>query len=128
MAEFVIMPNHFHGIVCIETPKGGRTEATRTLGSIVRGFKAAVTRRIRMQSDRPEAEVWQRNFYEHVIRNQEDYERIAAYILDNPINREKDDYHKTTETQVGPTTEWPSCHPAIETLVGACGARPKPAK
>jgi putative transposase len=55
-----------------------------SLPTIVRTFKAAVTRRAGREMNL--ASLWQRNFYEHIIRNKLDYERIAGYIASNPAN------------------------------------------
>ena len=60
-----------------------------SLSTIVRTFKAAVTRRAGIELS--SGNIWQRNYYEHVLRDQVDYERIAGYILDNPINWENDE-------------------------------------
>jgi REP element-mobilizing transposase RayT len=115
--EFVVMPNHFHGIVWIvwaETaaarPDGAPTvEASggillpnrpasiqrppRSLGSFVAGFKSACTRRINAMRDTPGALVWLRNYYERVIRNERELNAIRKYIRDNPANWEKDREH-----------------------------------
>jgi putative transposase len=55
-----------------------------SLGVIVGAYKAAVTKRYRNVSANAEAVVWQRNYYEHVIRDDEDWRRIEAYIEENP--------------------------------------------
>jgi REP element-mobilizing transposase RayT len=59
----------------------------RSLGSFVAGFKASVTRRIGRTS------LWQRNYYEHVIRDEEDLHRVQAYIQENPRRWEDDEYY-----------------------------------
>lgn len=101
--EFVVMPNHFHGIVYISGGSGMRPEndidavdgeraychtplrsPSRNLGAMVRGFKSAAGRRINAIRNTPGAPVWQRNYYEHVIRNDADYNDIAEYIASNP--------------------------------------------
>lgn len=56
---------------------------SQTVGAVVRGYKSSVSKRIGFS-------VWQRNYYEHIIRNQTAYERISQYIIDNPA-RWKDD-------------------------------------
>jgi REP element-mobilizing transposase RayT len=61
----------------------------RSIGSIVRGFKIGVTKWFRMNSDIED--VWQRNYYEVVIRNEQSYDQIADYILNNPANWKNDD-------------------------------------
>jgi putative transposase len=50
----------------------------------VAGYKSAVTRRIRAVLDDPKLRIWQRNYYEHVIRNNDDLDRIRRYIRTNP--------------------------------------------
>jgi hypothetical protein len=70
----------------VSMTRPGKTQIVKSgsLGAIVRSFKSAVARRagIELHSHR----IWQRNFYEHIIRDEIDYERIAAYILTNPAN------------------------------------------
>jgi REP element-mobilizing transposase RayT len=56
----------------------------KSLGALVAGFKSAVTTRINTLRDTPGVPVWQRNYYDHVIRNQQAYDRIRQYILSNP--------------------------------------------
>ena len=56
---------------------------SRTIGSIVRGFKIGVTKWF-VRS------VWQRNYYEHIIRSADEYERIAEYIINNPTKWHRD--------------------------------------
>ncbi|MDP1696576.1 MAG: hypothetical protein Q8L45_02120 [Xanthomonadaceae bacterium] len=92
---FVIMPNHFHGIVSIHpvgaqliaphdrgAMKHGAMNRAPTVGEIIRAFKAAATRGLR-QAGVPQF-AWQRNYYEHIIRNEASLGRIRQYIADNP--------------------------------------------
>jgi putative transposase len=96
---FVVMPNHIHGIMIIHENMGSRGTIYRaptpiieqfgqpTMGSlptIIRTFKAAVTRRARRELN--SANIWQRNYYEHIIRDQRDHEHIAYYIATNLVN------------------------------------------
>jgi REP element-mobilizing transposase RayT len=98
---FVVMPNHVHGIVIIIDRAVGaknfsplvpgknaevRTpnrSPSKTLGSIVRGFKIGVTKWFR--ESRSTEKVWQRNYYEHIIRNEEALSLIRQYIENNPM-------------------------------------------
>ncbi len=108
--EFVIMPNHVHGIIWIVGPDGKKElpavgwnripvgakdllpprgnpsprpkGTSRTIGSMVRGFKIGVTKWARQHTDI--YQVWQRNYYEHIIRNMEALRRIRWYIRMNP--------------------------------------------
>ena len=121
---FVVMPNHVHGIVFIHENDGrtvaspsavraqhaaplhaplheplrGMTQNVKpgSLGAIVRSFKSAVTRRAGRELD--SANIWQRNYYEHIVRNDREYERIAGYILANPVNWNKDGENQKNTT------------------------------
>jgi hypothetical protein len=66
---------------------------SRTLGSIVRGYKIGVTKRVNELRGTPGMKLWQRNYYEHVVRNEDDYSRIAEYIENNPLEWDLDDYY-----------------------------------
>jgi putative transposase len=94
---FVVMPNHVHGILwLIDT---GLSDWTRdsaastqahllpgSLGAIVGNFKSITTRRINQVRKTPGQPVWQRNYYEHVIRHDQELNAIRQYIIDNPAN------------------------------------------
>jgi REP element-mobilizing transposase RayT len=96
---FVVMPNHIHGIVTMgdQPIVGAHGRAPlqlhrppRSLGSFVAGFKSAMTRRVNEVRGTPRLPVWQRNYYEHVIRNEEELDRVRQYIVDNPTRWEQD--------------------------------------
>ncbi len=104
---FVIMPDHVHGIVFIYDDNSPSVEAThasplqkrngpapRSLGAIVGSFKSSVTRRAGRELN--SANIWQRNYYEHIVRNQTEYERITGYILANPTNWNDDEENINT--------------------------------
>jgi len=55
-----------------------------SLGAVVRGFKSATTKRINAMRNTPGVPVWQRNYHEHIIRDDGDLQRIRQYIRDNP--------------------------------------------
>jgi REP element-mobilizing transposase RayT len=95
LGEFVVMPNHVHGIVVINkpdlvetqnlaslqnTPKNKFGPQSQNLASIIRGYKVGVTKYAH-QCDIPF--LWQERYYDHVIRNMEEHERIRLYILTN---------------------------------------------
>jgi REP element-mobilizing transposase RayT len=61
------------------------------LGAIVGSFKSAVTKWVNENRATPGAPVWQRNYYEHVIRDEGDLERIREYIATNPLRWEMDE-------------------------------------
>jgi len=97
----VVMPNHLHGVLLLTADRDGqvahpsRSEAfgkpmSRSVPTIVRAFKAAVTRRINAARDTPGAPVWQRDYYEHVIRDEDELGRVYDYIMANPAQWEFD--------------------------------------
>ena len=57
---------------------------SQTVGSIVRGFESACTRYINTIRNTIGRRVWQQDYWEHIIRNELEYERIARYIVNNP--------------------------------------------
>lgn len=103
--EFVILPNHIHGILYIvggphaldELPGRSRPNEAQstfrspagTVGAIVRGFKAATTSLMRKHGG-PSITIWQRQFYDHIVRNDADMNRIREYIVDNPRHWNQD--------------------------------------
>jgi putative transposase len=103
---FVVMPNHVHGVVVLRDVGAGfkpaRTaEPARTalrrhgLSEIVRAFKTFSARRINEFRETSGAPVWQRNYYEHIIRDDADYNRIAEYVANNPKRWAEDSLHPT---------------------------------
>lgn len=106
--EFIIMPNHIHGIIMILENFGqkeilqnisknnGRGELifapmrdlkspSQTLGSIIRGFKSSSTKRINKIRNTPSTRMWQRNYYERIIRDHRELDKFRKYILENPV-------------------------------------------
>jgi len=88
--EFVIMPNHLHGVIIITA-----TESTQTLGSIVGSFKSSTSRLINALQRTKGIPIWQRNYYEHIIRDEEELNRVRQYIANNPSQWNKDDENQT---------------------------------
>ena len=111
--EFVVMPNHIHGIIHIDNPNESINEepmnflvgaqrrcaptndrainvAPHSLGAIVRAYKSAVTYAIHTLPNSPHTPVWQRNYYEHIIVNEKDYQTISEYIFFNPAKWQED--------------------------------------
>ncbi len=83
--RFIVMPNHMHALIALwGNPEEQPVFHRRELFWIACGFKAAVTSRIRTLRNDSELVVWQPRFNDHIVRNYEDYVRIAAYIGDNP--------------------------------------------
>lgn len=92
---FVVMPNHVHGIVAI---MGNDYPAGRSLADVASAFKSLTTRRyadgVRNLDWPPfRGRLWQRNYYEHIIRDDGSLDRIRQYILDNPNRWEEDQLH-----------------------------------
>ena len=93
---FVVMPNHVHGInkiTDVETPKLGVSTTNNkknnpTLGIIINQYKRICTITIKKQGLHF---AWQPRYYDHIIRNENELNRIREYIIRNPINWEKDD-------------------------------------
>jgi len=69
----------------------------RSIGSIVKGFKIGVTkwfRNVGVENFQPRPEkIWQRNYYEHIIRDEQSYQRISEYIINNPKNWKEDKFY-----------------------------------
>ena len=85
--DFVIMPDHIHGILCIDKPDKTNWEVNKfgvqreNLASILRGFKSSVTK----YSNTNNIEFcWQPRYYDRVIRDEKEYWNIKMYIQDNP--------------------------------------------
>jgi len=134
--EFVVMPNHFHGIVVIkaytpnvgaycDTPRRQNNQppspsqipphnkslfrsSSQTLGAIIRGFKVASTKEINIFRDSLGMHVWQRNFHDIIIRNAGEFAHYRQYIKDNPKNWEMDELnpHRCKWTLAGETDDW----------------------
>jgi REP element-mobilizing transposase RayT len=82
---FIVMPNHFHGI--IEITKSDNMP----LAEIVRTFKSfTAIQYAKHVLDHEEKKLWQYNYYEHIIRSEISLNALRQYILDNPFNWEKD--------------------------------------
>ena len=88
--NYVIMPNHIHLLVSFETDSGGASPSP-TLFAVVRALKSLSTRLSR--DDLGELPLWQRSYYEHVIRNEHDYREIWEYIDANPVKWAEDRYY-----------------------------------
>jgi len=64
---------------------------SNTIGAIVRGYKSAVTKQINLLNNN--GSVWQRNYYEHIIRNEQAYQTISVYIMNNPLKWNDDKFY-----------------------------------
>lgn len=131
LGEFIIMPNHIHGIIrlfrrgeshspeiingiqsmgecdspqhspeiingiqstgeCDSPPHSPPRSPSQTIGAIVRGYKSAVTKQLNALNIG--CSVWQRNYYEHIIRDEQSYKRISEYIINNPKKWSEDKF------------------------------------
>ena len=83
LGPFIVMPAHVHGILILER-RAGLGPAPTALPELMRQFKAFSSRRVNQLRGTPGAPLWQRGYYEHVIRNPDDFDQTAAYIQGNP--------------------------------------------
>lgn len=99
LEDYVVMPNHIHGIIVLRESTTPASHAGSdilagprpgSLGAIVGGFKAAACSRINLLRGTPGFPVWQRDFHDHIIRNDDEYRRIVAYIRNNPLRWAED--------------------------------------
>lgn len=117
---FVVMPNHFHGIVWLSSTDGRgeafaleitaeaddinanasplhghRFNGTRSglIGAIVQNFKSVSTRRINQIRKTAGIPIWQRNYYEHIVRDDRVLQYIRQYIQNNPLSWQEDQLH-----------------------------------
>lgn len=119
LSEYVVMPNHFHGIIILETPQNkslnvgaplvgahqiieaptthGQPQGSplQSISNIIGAFKSITTHRYiqgvkKYQWPLFDKKLWQRNYYEHIIRNEESLNEIIDYIATNPMNWHKD--------------------------------------
>jgi REP element-mobilizing transposase RayT len=97
--ECIVMPNHFHGIVLIEggheatsgaAANSGAAGGVPSLGMIIRAFKSISAVEVNLVIGRQGSPLWQRNYYEHILRSERDLEVIRRYITDNPRNWAED--------------------------------------
>ncbi len=119
LGEFVIMPNHIHAIIVKNTrwDEGAENESadakrwpyfdpsclqehqptqpngtiSGSIGAIIQNYKSGTTRKIKSLPGKNNLKIWQANYYDHIIRDEKDYDRIKDYICNNPINWEKDE-------------------------------------
>lgn len=104
---WVVMPNHLHGIVVITTEKSEASAQTvsrppdslaadasplqpigtqsGSWGAIIQNFKSVAARKINQRRSTPGAPVWQRNYYERIIRNERELDATRRYIAQNPL-------------------------------------------
>lgn len=81
---FVVMPDHIHGILQITA---GGASPSPTLHQILGSFKSITTIETNRLLGTPGQKLWQRSAYEHILRNQQDFDEAAGYIAENPARR-----------------------------------------
>ncbi|MDY6788319.1 MAG: transposase [candidate division WOR-3 bacterium] len=93
---YTIMPNHVHGILVINSQENKppvvnefQHVSSKSIGSIIRGFKIGVSKWFHENTDI--CDVWQRNYYEHIIRDEKDLEEIREYIIYNSLKWDEDE-------------------------------------
>jgi putative transposase len=131
--EYIIMPNHIHGIIVIGDDRMGIGEKSNSINdrtgtgvkssllnnsknpraptgeqfgnpipgsipTIIRSFKASVTYRVKIMRGNFEMPVWQRNYYEHVIRDEPEWHRTRLYIQENPAQWSRDNENPIRKT------------------------------
>lgn len=89
--KYVIMPNHIHIIILLQE-NDGRTLLAPTISNIVKQMKENVTKCIGIS-------FWQRSFHDHIIRNEQDYQKIWEYIDTNPVKWETDCFFVEQKTR-----------------------------
>jgi REP element-mobilizing transposase RayT len=105
--EFVVMPNHVHGIIWLDPPDRSPPEQPPSrlrmssttghpivepgsLGAIVRAFKSATTKRVNASRGTPGLKIWQRGYHETIIRSENHLRHVRQYIRDNPRKWDED--------------------------------------
>lgn len=113
---FVVMPNHIHAILILKNGmhvssavgatrrvataapvpvRGNRPSlSSQSLGAVVGQFKSLAAKRINVLRQTPRAPVWQRNYYERVIRDDTELNGIRLYVADNPVNWTEDEHYR----------------------------------
>jgi len=100
LGEFVVMPNHFHGNLKLHPDfrRGSAASPPRKpLGRLIAAFKTFSTNRINKILDVPFDRVWQRNYFEHIVRNEKEFALIEKYIHENPKRWAWDGENKLVE-------------------------------
>ncbi len=114
LGAFVLMPNHIHGILILHdraatipsppvgathwvAPTRARGPARGSIGAIIGAYKMAVTRMVARPGGPPH--IWQRSYYEHVVRDGDEWSRIHLYIEANPSTWEMDEENPGIHTR-----------------------------
>ncbi len=84
--KYVVMPNHIHMILLIKSDEYGRPMAAPTISTVINQMKGFVSKQAGFS-------VWQKLFYDHIIRGQNDYDEIWRYIDENPLRWDLDELY-----------------------------------
>jgi putative transposase len=102
ISPYIVMPDHFHGVFRINDTddcKGGSRPALteklkiKPLGQLIGAFKTMSAKQINLLRSTPGTPVWHRNYYDHIIRGDDEFRRICDYIDTNPQNWDQDRLH-----------------------------------
>lgn len=101
LSDFIVMPNHLHGMLIFHLVVGAQHRCAladaraehgvkpRSLAAVIRSFKAIVARRAHSELNW-KGEVWQRNYFERIVRDSQEWAETSRYILENPLKWEWD--------------------------------------
>jgi putative transposase len=84
--ESIVMPNHLHGIIILESS----LDYKKSISEVIRGFKTFSAKVINKKRGLCGVPVWQRNYYDRIIRNELELDRVRQYIINNPRNWDAD--------------------------------------
>ena len=118
---FTVMPNHIHGLIEITDKRPANSVGAQhaapapsapvhhsprnvqpgSLGAIVRSYKAESSRRMNLLYGTQGATIWQRNYYEHVVRDESELQRVREYIVNNPARWAEDEENPNAVRPVG---------------------------
>ncbi len=125
--SYVTMPNHLHGVILI-----GQETNNHPLSEIIRGFKTFSAREINKQRQAPGRAVWQRGYFEHIIRSDAALEKVRRYIETNPANwatdRENPSARRAGLKPAPTRSKIPATSPKNEGVSIPVGAGFKPAR
>ena len=130
--SYIVMPNHLHGIIILR--ENHRRDTARrvptteqfskpiagSLPTVLRSFKSAVTKRVNILQGTPGKRLWQGRYYEHVIRNSEDLNRLREYIITNPFRWSFDRENPESQGHGAP------CHYCYQLIAASLPARASP--
>ena len=102
--EYIIMPNHIHGVIIINNPVGDGharpvNRNNNNLSIIIGSYKSTVTKRINQLNNN--SFKWQRFFYDHIIRNDKSLDKIREYISNNPLKWDDDENNTKSNKLTG---------------------------